>query len=73
METSDSSIHTLKHIETIGKYIDIIAKDISNSNNFIDNIDGDIYKGIDINAKRFGYDSVLTKVFQNTADKVFHK
>ena len=34
--------------------------------------DGDIYKSIEINKKRFGFDSILESIFKNTA-KVFLK
>ena len=33
--------------------------------------DGDIFKSIEINEKRFGYPKVLSKMLKNTADKYF--
>jgi len=35
--------------------------------------DGDIYKSIDINKNRFGYDDILTNIFKNTVQLLENK
>jgi hypothetical protein len=70
MEIYDSSVETRKHIETVGKYIDIIRQGIMKTSDFTENINDATLVDLIIcltNNKTFPGDAVITKINTNSS------